>query len=153
MKYLLIMIASAVILLISCSSEEQGDRKLAEDCARLMFPYDTFTTLYQDLRVEGQPASREHYEQMIRIRINELYDSFTVEELKKIYAFYESPLGQRLLQHGLESKSYQPLLTQKGTGPNTVWSCTIHSEIRTPKAGLCPICRRELIPVILDKKN
>lgn len=153
MKYLLIMIAFVLILFSSCNSEVQSDRELAERCVRLMFPYDTFTILYQDLRVEGQPVSRKHYEQMICIQTDELYNAFTVEELNKIYTFYESSLGQRLLRLGLESKSYQPLLTQEETEPKTVWSCTIHSEIRAPKAGLCPICQRELILVTPDKKN
>ena len=153
MKYLLIVFTSSVILLSSCSSEHQSDRELAERCARVMFPYDTFTTIYKNLRVDGQPVNQEHYEQMIRIQTDELYDTFTADELKKICAFYESPLGQRLLQYGLKSKSYHQLLTEKETGPKTVWSCTVHSEIRTPKAGLCPICGRELISVILDDKN
>ena len=150
---LLIMLASAAILLSSCDSDEQSRRELAEDCARLMFPYGTFTTLYHDLRVEGESASRKHYEKMIYIQTEELYREFSVAELKKIHAFYKSQLGQRLLRVGLGSKSWQALCTQEETVPKTAWTCTMHPEILKPKAGLCPICRRELIPVFLDKNS
>jgi Cu(I)/Ag(I) efflux system membrane fusion protein len=38
--------------------------------------------------------------------------------------------------------------TQEGTSePATVWTCSMHPQIRLPKPGLCPICNMKLIPV------
>ncbi|MHC4114242.1 MAG: heavy metal-binding domain-containing protein [Planctomycetota bacterium] len=32
----------------------------------------------------------------------------------------------------------------------TVWTCSMHSDVRLSKPGLCPKCRMKLIPVFLN---
>ncbi len=40
--------------------------------------------------------------------------------------------------HGLEKQD-----TKKGT----IWTCSMHPQIRLPKPGKCPLCRMDLIPI------
>ncbi|KAA3599371.1 MAG: DUF3347 domain-containing protein [Calditrichaeota bacterium] len=32
----------------------------------------------------------------------------------------------------------------------TIWTCSMHPQVRLPKPGLCPICRMDLIPLVED---
>jgi len=36
---------------------------------------------------------------------------------------------------------------------NTVWTCSMHPQIRQDEPGLCPICAMELIPVAMDESE
>lgn len=36
---------------------------------------------------------------------------------------------------------------------NIYYTCSMHPEIREPKAGKCPICHMDLVPVEIDNKN
>jgi len=38
-------------------------------------------------------------------------------------------------------------------GPEKVWTCSMHPQIRLPKPGLCPICNMELIPLSADESD
>jgi Cu(I)/Ag(I) efflux system membrane fusion protein len=46
---------------------------------------------------------------------------------------------------------HQPATTQAGDGHDhgapTIWTCSMHPEIRMPKPGLCPKCGMKLIPL------
>ena len=48
------------------------------------------------------------------------------------------------------SEPSQPLTPAKATeadeGP-TLWTCSMHPQIRSPKPGICPVCNMDLIPV------
>ena len=43
-----------------------------------------------------------------------------------------------------------PGAAQAGKGP-TLWTCSMHPQIKLPAAGLCPICSMELIPLEADQ--
>lgn len=144
-KYLLTVCAVAACLLCSCAPEqlEQSKLELADRCARSMFAYETFASFYKDLRIDGEPASQKHYEEMIRISTDELSHAFSSEELSEICSFYESPLGEKLLRHGMESKSFLAISSQETI--TTVWTCAEHTAIRMAETGRCPICGNELV--------
>ena len=38
-------------------------------------------------------------------------------------------------------------------GETTIWTCSMHPQIRQPKPGKCPICGMDLIPVSSEKKS
>lgn len=134
--------SSALLVICSCVPLE-GRRELAERCARSTFPYDSFTTLYHDVEVDGQPAGREHYEDCIRIITEELHDDFSSDELRQIYTFYESRLGRKLLSQGLESKAWTAIASKETN--DSYWTCTEHPEIITTKEMQCPVCQRDLV--------
>jgi Cu(I)/Ag(I) efflux system membrane fusion protein len=49
------------------------------------------------------------------------------------------------------SVKYPPILTEKVE--STIWTCSMHSQIRMEKAGNCPICGMELIPIVKSGTN
>ena len=43
------------------------------------------------------------------------------------------------------------LPSEKGgdhTVDDTIWTCSMHPQIRQPNSGLCPICAMDLIPLV-----
>lgn len=46
------------------------------------------------------------------------------------------------------------MATQQGPSePATVWTCSMHPQIRMPEPGLCPICNMELIPLMEEESE
>ncbi len=53
-------------------------------------------------------------------------------------------------QSGAEHKTHEHATTSaphKEKAP-TIWTCSMHPQIRLPEPGLCPICNMELIPLV-----
>ena len=42
-------------------------------------------------------------------------------------------------------------VAEQGIGEEQVWTCAMHPQIRQPKAGKCPICFMDLIPVEMEE--
>jgi Cu(I)/Ag(I) efflux system membrane fusion protein len=41
----------------------------------------------------------------------------------------------------------EPTLTTGGEAAETIWTCSMHPQIRQPRPGKCPICGMDLVPV------
>lgn len=146
-KYNQLLYICVTTFFVSCSnSTEQSKRELAERCARSEWSYDNFMTLYKDLQVDGQPAGRQHYDNMIQVMAEELSDSLSTEELRKTISFNDSPLGKKLIRLGMKSKSWQAIGTNQMR-----WTCTEHSQIRASEKGSCPMCQRPLIETLVNE--
>jgi hypothetical protein len=115
-------------------------------------PYAYYKTSLESValpsQLEGLP-SREWYDRYIDILTEEYKQSFSLAEIRKVAEFYQSPLGRKVMEHGLRSQAFSKLLSSMGTaGPEAelpkVWTCPDHREIRTPNHGRCPICSKPL---------
>ncbi len=49
-----------------------------------------------------------------------------------------------------QSKSNTTMLADNGAEQATVWTCSMHPQIRMPEAGACPICGMDLIPATVS---
>ena len=52
-----------------------------------------------------------------------------------------------LLRGGGESSSPNEVHAEQDHAAETVWTCSMHPQIKLPKAGQCPICFMDLIPL------
>ena len=59
--------------------------------------------------------------------------------------------GQLLHTHGHEdtavSNAHDQAASDTGGGAETLWTCSMHPQIKLPHPGKCPICGMDLIPV------
>jgi len=67
--------------------------------------------------------------------------------------FFLGTLGQRgessMVEHAAHDTSMQGEM-DAGQSQATLWTCSMHPQIRLPKPGKCPICHMDLIPLVSD---
>lgn len=57
-------------------------------------------------------------------------------------------LGGGLETPSQETASVQSADAQDHAGHGTIWTCSMHPQVRQPEPGLCPICAMKLIPLV-----
>ncbi|OGV32396.1 MAG: hypothetical protein A2020_00690 [Lentisphaerae bacterium GWF2_45_14] len=55
--------------------------------------------------------------------------------------------------HGISSGSKPHITVKEKAGTATLWTCSMHPQIRLPKPGKCPICFMDLIPLKKDSSG
>ncbi len=70
-----------------------------------------------------------------------------------IIAFLCGYLFRFLSEHPSSGIEHKQPSQQTVTEESTVWTCSMHPQIRQPKPGKCPICFMDLIPVISTKSD
>ena len=141
-----------LVLALVCISHagEELEPDAFTSAVRTISPYDAFTNGYQNARTpSGKPiGTRENYEIFIRLAVKDYKTGFSLEEIRKIAAFYQSPLGKKFLQHSLDSdlvtQFIQKIDPESYPQIKSVWSCSDHPQIRTTSTRKCPICRKAL---------
>jgi len=125
------------------SSRDDSHENTYEDYVKIIDSYDFFKKSYSNVTEPADLTSRQNYALYIEIATKEYKESFSLEEIRTIAEFYGSPLGKRFLQHSLESKALDRLLSQISSPE--IWTCNTHANIRLHEGGKCPICGRELV--------
>jgi len=75
---------------------------------------------------------------MIMKVINKLLKCFLVVSMFISFAFAEDMTGH--------NHEHTPM-DESSSKSSTIWTCSMHPQIRLPKPGKCPICHMDLIPV------
>lgn len=63
-------------------------------------------------------------------------------------------LGAVFFRNNPSSKhNHEIILSDSGNPEATIWTCSMHPQIRQPESGKCPICAMDLIPLVQDSKT